>query len=41
MEFVGVPDKFGESGGPWELVEKYGMGVGAIKEAVKRVIARK
>jgi transketolase len=41
MELVGVPDKFGESGGPWELVEKYGMGVGAIKEAVKRVISRK
>lgn len=41
MEFVGVQDKFGESGGPWELVEKYGMGVNYIKEAVKKVIARK
>lgn len=41
MEFVGVKDSFGESGGPWELVEKYGMGVDAIKEAVKRAIARK
>jgi len=41
MEFVGVQDKFGESGGPWELVEKYGMGVNHIKEAAKRVIARK
>jgi transketolase len=41
MEFIGVKDSFGESGGPWELVEKYGMGVGAIKEAVKRAITRK
>jgi len=41
MEFIGVKDSFGESGGPWELVEKYGMGVSHIKEAVKRVVARK
>lgn len=41
IEFIGVKDLFGESGGPLELVEKYGMGVSAIKEAAKRVIARK
>jgi transketolase len=41
IEFIGVKDSFGESGGPWELVEKYGMGVSYIKEAVRRVIARK
>jgi transketolase len=41
MEFVGVQDLFGQSGDPEELVEHYGMGVSAIKEAVKKVIGRK
>lgn len=41
MEFIGLQDTFGESGKPKELIEKYGMGVGSIKEAVKRVIKRK
>lgn len=41
MEFIGVKDSFGESGGPWELVEKYEMGASHIKEAAKRVISRK
>ncbi|MBI4119058.1 MAG: transketolase family protein [Parcubacteria group bacterium] len=41
LEFIGVNDKFGESGRPDELIEKYGMGVAAIKKAVKRVLARK
>ena len=41
MEFVGVKDKFGQSGTPDELIEHYGMSTQAIKEAVKRVITRK
>jgi transketolase len=41
QEFIGVDDKFGQSGTPTELVEHYGMGIGAIKDAAKRVIARK
>jgi len=41
MEFVGVRDRFGESGNPEELIEAFGMGVGAIKEAVKKVLKRK
>ena len=41
IEFIGVHDQFGQSGDPDELVEHYGMGVSAIKEAVKKVIARK
>jgi transketolase len=41
MEFVGMPDCFGESGTPEELQEKYGMKSEAIKEAVKQVIIRK
>lgn len=41
MEFIGLQDTFGESGKPTELLEKYGMGAGAVKEAVKRVIKRK
>jgi len=41
IEFVGVDDKFGQSGKPAELVEHYGMGVEAIKAAVGRVFKRK
>ncbi len=40
IEFVGVDDKFGQSGTPDELIEHYGMGREAIKEAVMRVINR-
>ena len=41
QEFIGVQDRFGESGEPWELVEKFGMGVVDIKEAVRKVVKRK
>jgi transketolase len=41
IEFVGLQDTFAESGTPKELLEKYSMGVQAIKEAVKRVKDRK
>jgi transketolase len=41
IEFIGVHDSFGQSGEPAELVEHYGMGISAIREAVKRVIGRK
>jgi len=41
MEFIGLQDKFAESGSTTELLEKYGMGKDAIKNAVKKVIARK
>ncbi len=41
IEFVGVNDRFGESGEPMQLIEYFGMGVGSIKQAVKRAIARK
>lgn len=41
MEFVGVADRFGQSGEPAELMEHYGLGVDDIIDAVKRVIKRK
>ncbi len=41
VEFVGMHDTFGESGAPQDLIEKYGMGVKDIKEAVQKAIARK
>jgi len=41
QEFIGMPNSFGESGEPEELLEKYGMSVHAIKDAVKKVIKRK
>lgn len=41
IEFIGLQNTFAESGTPKELIEKYGMGVKDIKQAVKRVIRRK
>lgn len=41
IEFVGMPNSFGESGQPDELLEKYGMKAKNIVEAAKKVIARK
>ncbi len=41
IEFIGVHDKFGQSGTPDELVEHYGMGKDSIKDAVRKVLKRK
>ena len=41
QEFIGVRDRFGESGEPDELIEAFGMGVKDIKAAVLRVVKRK
>ncbi len=41
VEMVGMPNSFGESGQPEELIEKYGMGVKAIVNAVRKVVSRK
>jgi transketolase len=41
IEFIGMPDSFGESGEPEELLEKYGMTSEQIVKAVKKVIKRK
>ncbi len=41
VEMIGMPNTFGQSGEPNELLSKYGMSVSAIKEKVKKVIERK
>ena len=41
IEFVGVQDQFGQSGDPAELIEHYGMGSAAIKEAARKAYKRK
>lgn len=41
IEFIGVNDKFGQSGEPNELIEHYGMSISHIKEAVEKVITKK
>ena len=41
IEFIGVNDRFGQSGDPVELIEYYGMGSAAIEAAVLRAHARK
>ena len=41
IEFVGIKDKFGQSGNPEELIEHYNIGKDSIKEAVRKVLERK
>jgi transketolase len=41
MEFIGVQNKFGQSGTPDELIECYEMGESHIMKAVERVVGRK
>ena len=41
VERVGMPDSFGESGQPAELIQKYGMDKDAIVKAVRKVLKRK
>ena len=41
VEFVGVDDRFGQSGEPLELIEHYGLGVDDIIMAVRKVLQRK
>lgn len=41
IEFIGVQNRFGESGSPAELLEKFGMGVSHIKAAAQKAIGRK
>ena len=41
MEIIGVKDRFGESGEPHQLLEKFGLTAEKIIEAVRRVIKRK
>ena len=41
IEFIGVQNKFGQSGTPDELIEYYEMGESHIMKAVERVVGRK
>jgi transketolase len=41
IEFIGIKDKFGQSGKPEELLEYYGMGESHIIEAARKAIGRK
>ncbi|MEK7070028.1 MAG: transketolase C-terminal domain-containing protein, partial [Patescibacteria group bacterium] len=41
MEIIGIQDRFGESGEPSELLEKFGLTAKNIVEAAKMVIKRK
>ncbi len=40
IEFIGVHDKFGQSGEPKELIAHYGMDTAHIKEAAQKAAAR-
>lgn len=40
MEFIGVKDKFGQSGAPSELIEHYEMGESHIEKAVRKILGR-
>ena len=40
IQFVGIRDKFGQSGKPNELIEYYGLGEKDIKKAIEKVLNR-
>jgi len=41
MDIVGVPDRFGESGAPWELMKVFGLTAEHIAKRAKRLYDRK
>jgi transketolase len=41
MEFVGIHDRYAESGQPEELLEKYHLVAPDIAETVRKAVARK
>jgi len=41
IEMVGIRDKFGESGQPWQLLEEFGLTSSGIIKAVRKVLERK
>ena len=41
MEFVGIHDRYAESGNPDEMLEKYGLVAADIAAAARKVLARK
>ena len=41
IEMIGMPNSFGESGNPDELIKKFGMDKDAIVAAVRKVLTRK
>jgi transketolase len=41
VEFIGVHDRFGQSGTPGELIEHYNLGVAHITAAVQKVCQRR
>ena len=41
VEMVGVDDRFGESGAPDELIDKFGLNASSIASQVKKVLLRK
>ena len=41
LRIIGIEDRFGESGEPWELMEEFGMSKDNIKKKVKEVLKMK
>lgn len=41
IEFIGIHDRYAESGQPQELLEKYGLSPSAIAAAAKQALRRK
>lgn len=41
QEYIGIQNRFGESGEAEELIKHFGMDIASIKSAVKKVISRK
>jgi len=38
MDMVGVPDRFGESGAPWELMKEFGLSAEYVADKARRLL---
>jgi len=41
FDMIGVDDKFGESGAPWELIKKFGLAAEHIAQKAKEMVGKK
>ena len=41
FDMIGVDDRFGESGAPWELIKKFGLSAEHIAAKAKEMVGRK
>jgi transketolase len=41
LEMIGVPDRFGESGKPWQLIKHFGLAAEHIADSARKLLGLK